>query len=697
MHSILSLTRIFLLSPKTILQQIHGGVSSDVVTYLRDYATLDIPSQEQDDFFSWLDDPNNSDDAAAETHPYYWQILEHYVSIGYTKLAWRMLMKHSRFLTCHGTQLEQGFMDLCILLNCAPLPGGTTWGDEEDEQSDDATNIYPSPFSPTSYKEWMNASTISSSAKLNWSHWSNFAKTCYVRGLRNGLEQVIPELRRTLHLLAGEGLHNDYNTESNDVSWQSLLLYDLLYKNPSILPRDISYKVKSYMNQSSSQNEDTTLLNIMNGDAGQVVLGLYELGGRSGAALPTSMNALVLDLLCMADKISDDGADLLDSLLLSAASSCQSSLPFSSIGLRCACRLLSLIPNTSTRIVYLTEFLSNACPSSDAEAKMLLSFASSSLTDTLDFKEKYQLMLVSRSIAIIRGDFYKSQSRPGGAMDWYLRALSIQHTFISQGCASEPSLADERIISLCHHSELLLSALIDSDQSLLDTWTPYAQETTKPLSENASIISSFDNVLNPCTKFSLDLVKHILTITLQWNKEDKAIVAKSIISVIEPIIKPDGHHLLPPSFILYILQLAYELIHQRELEEFSIQEDLVIAASSYSMLDQPLSLLKHPIPIFLKKEIQTLLSASTLLELHAPSLLSKEVDQKLRMSFYQGLRHAIAYEQYQQSHTSLHKARKIENPPQDFGNDMNRLLHGMDVCVANITIDDLGGGNFLFE
>ena len=205
-------------------------------------------------------------------------------------------MKHSKFLTCHGTPLEEGFMDLCIILNCAPLPGGTAWGDEEEDGM-----VYPSPFSSTSYKDWMKEERISS-AKSHWNHWSNLVQNCRNNGLRNGLDQIIPELQSTLSLLSGEGV--------SSTTWQSLLLYDILYKNPA--PRDISYKIRGYM----GEDVDMTLLNIINGDAGQVVLKLFDLGGRSGAVLPTSLNALVLDLLWREGKVED--GDLLEDLLLSA-------------------------------------------------------------------------------------------------------------------------------------------------------------------------------------------------------------------------------------------------------------------------------------------------------------------------------------------------------------------------------------------
>jgi hypothetical protein len=64
-----------------------------------------------------------------------------------------------------------------------------------------------------------------------------------------------------------------------------------LYRTPDLRPRSIASRTMKLMKDFQEVNDERVnpIVSIMQGNAGRAISELYELGGRSGAALPTTL------------------------------------------------------------------------------------------------------------------------------------------------------------------------------------------------------------------------------------------------------------------------------------------------------------------------------------------------------------------------------------------------------------------------
>jgi len=424
---------------------------------------------------------------------------------------------------------------MCILLNCGAIPGGKCYSEEIEEES----FSYPLPFNSKSWLLWEKESNVYKANEYFLS-WSNMAKQCLYHGLRGRLDKRIPKLRSILEILAGEDVN------SNKKNWADVLLYELIYINPCILPKDVSARAKAAM--SVTKDDTCPELRIMSGDSGLAVKLLSELGGKNGAALPSTILALIFELLviakCVPPSIGDENIELLPFFLLKAGSSCVAANN-NSVGYRCACRLLKLIPDTSTQVSYLCDFISHMYPCNDSDANMLIQFA----TIETHYTNENQIMLleVARSIAIVRANHYLNQCQIGGAVHWYLRAIHIVSN-------ESPSIADVKLIAL----------LLNCSKSLLQSnkgkFIEYAQEIQKAIHDSNQLISP---QTFPLTNSAIDLHKHVLVIA---QNTDEFIIANAILTCVQNNIL--GMPTAPQDLLLHFLKLACNLLQQQE-EKFS--------------------------------------------------------------------------------------------------------------------------------
>jgi hypothetical protein len=236
---------------------------------------------------------------------------------------------------------KEGFEALKAILLSAPLPGGRNnasdegFGDYENENTknddeqyervgNDNDNNNPAVVEeellggiPTSaYRLWETSSGSGSTnnSRTGGYHSVGFEPNAAYQSHQywkqaigtmpslQSLRRRIPQLNRLLNLLVGNFRDIEFS------SWQEELCAELLYKNPNIRLVDVNVRASALVqnhaherNDSSMNNDnnagtdtiDDMLLNIMRGNAGEVVKVMHEFGGGSGAALPAVMVCMV--------------------------------------------------------------------------------------------------------------------------------------------------------------------------------------------------------------------------------------------------------------------------------------------------------------------------------------------------------------------------------------------------------------------
>lgn len=322
-----------------------GGVTADTVRYLRKHHYGDInnlfdPLVVEDLYELWQPDQHDEGNT-------YWDMIEAYILWGCLEDAWVLLSHHSivrRFVKMEGQMSQddngafkdyqaaslaedrEGFRALMSILLSAPLPGSRNNNSDEGvdgyeyENSDAVQNGRNDPSAPegeliegiptSAYRLWETSSEYGNNihsrtgdyyvsfepktAHLVHQHWKQAIDT--LPSLQR-LRQRIPQLNKLLCLLVGNFRDIEFN------SWQEELCAELLYKNPNIRLMDINVRAAALVQKHSRGNMnndnggkslvDEMILNVMRGNAGQVLKALYEFGGGSGAALPAVMVCIV--------------------------------------------------------------------------------------------------------------------------------------------------------------------------------------------------------------------------------------------------------------------------------------------------------------------------------------------------------------------------------------------------------------------
>ncbi len=347
-YAITHLSEIFLMSPsgpqdhngmienmaygyENDMWNLPGAVTADTVRYLRKHHFGDIynlfdPSVVDKIYELWQPDQEDNGDGNE-----YWKMVEAYVMWGCLEDAWDLLSHHSivsRYmerkseLDADGSPFNdyqtaalaedgEGFRALMSILLSAPLPGSRT--NASDDGFDTSENKTGDSYNPSETKEelidgipnsayrlWEPNSGIGDSNNSSTGYYVNFEpKTAYhvhrhwkqaidtLPALKR-LRQRIPQLNTILALLTGNFRDIEFN------SWQEEMCAELLYKNPNIRLMDINVRaaalVQRHANDTDEKNSiDEMMLNIMRGNAGEVLKALHGFGGGSGAALPAVM------------------------------------------------------------------------------------------------------------------------------------------------------------------------------------------------------------------------------------------------------------------------------------------------------------------------------------------------------------------------------------------------------------------------
>jgi hypothetical protein len=162
------------------------------------------------------------------------------------------------------------------------------WGRANDDIIDGESSTVPETYQPrvalNTFKIWQDAIRVNAFPGVG----SNAARGGG-EGNVSALFKRFPQLEQIFSILLGV-VHPSIANGSS-LSWSEVLLMELLYSRPEIMPDDIATRANVAMAKAGEKNAlQETVLNIMNRNAGQVVDTMFSLcGGSSGAALPATM------------------------------------------------------------------------------------------------------------------------------------------------------------------------------------------------------------------------------------------------------------------------------------------------------------------------------------------------------------------------------------------------------------------------
>uniref|UniRef100_A0A7R9ZU78 Nuclear pore complex protein Nup85 n=1 Tax=Pseudo-nitzschia arenysensis TaxID=697910 RepID=A0A7R9ZU78_9STRA len=584
-----------------------GAVTADTVRYLRKHHFGDIynlfDSSVVDEMYElWQPDQQDGDNGNQ-----YWEMVEAYVMWGCLEDAWDLLSHHSivrRYMELNqelGTDGSpfndyqtaalaedgEGFRALMSILLSAPLPGSRN--NAFDDGFDTSENKNGDSFDPSETKEEL-IDGIPSSAYRLWEpnsaigNSNNSSRGYYVNFEPNSAHQVhahwkqaidslpalkrlrqrIPQLDKILALLTGNFRDIEFN------SWQEEMCAELLYKIPNIKLMNINVRAAALVQKHANDTEekhsiDEMMLNIMRGNAGEVLKALHGFGGGSGAALPAVMTSLLSQLLSDANLLNDPTDT---ELLIGASSSIRSSLAVENhhdLGTRLAVRLL--LPHveidSDLRITAsLVDTLEHHSPKSDAEANSILS-----LCRKLIERKNVRVLDGCNSICLSRYRRYMGDRIPGGAVHWLLVGMELESLVY---CGGQKRTGDWQralasgacyrrlVLDFTAMSRSLVKTLLGEEKgaSLFYERGKEMIAATKEELPNGSNLVSFV----PAVK----LLENIIVIAgALVERKDNSIIASSIVSCLEerPNDEDDGVvSSLARSLNWDLLRLAIEIL-----------------------------------------------------------------------------------------------------------------------------------------
>jgi Nup85 Nucleoporin len=318
-----------------------GIATADTIRFLRHYIfpPLEGMEEEKDSTHNMDEDMIDEDEQQRMTYPndvqekdLYWSLAFSLVCRGCLASAWDLLKTHTIYTTAFdGVRLlymneESRALSQATLLDweqigsvllTAPLPGGrstehdtgTASASNQSEVAADNADISLAYVSgmDVSYMDFVLWDIPSDCpedypviayagdypilfspelAMQKYRLWHDFA--IHVRQT-NRLCRQIPHIDHLFQLLCG-----DWTTTKTLAfpfsSWSEQLCAELLYRTPDLRPRSIASRTRKLMRDFQEENESTNpIVSIMQGNAGRAMTELNELGGRSGAALPTTL------------------------------------------------------------------------------------------------------------------------------------------------------------------------------------------------------------------------------------------------------------------------------------------------------------------------------------------------------------------------------------------------------------------------
>lgn len=296
-YCIMHLSDIYLLSPPENLDK-PGSVTADTVRFLRLHYGLgakpeDLAIMRESEY--------------PEQYDGYWRYVRSLIYCGCLEEAWNMLSVHSLFrmasafdpdadpgFAAKAHEIRYGFLQLKELLFFAPLPGGRTdvFDEEEntieiDESIAETTTMEGIDLAPTDYKFWESENAYGDypisfspeTARRKHRRWREHVES--VRA-SSTLAHQIPEIDSILAVLTG-----NFANAPTFASWAEQFCAELLYKTPDLRPINCSNRARKIMKDFG--RVDDAIVSIMQQEAGKAIEQIYQFGGGSGAALPSTL------------------------------------------------------------------------------------------------------------------------------------------------------------------------------------------------------------------------------------------------------------------------------------------------------------------------------------------------------------------------------------------------------------------------
>jgi hypothetical protein len=511
----------------------------------------------------------------------YWKHMYAMVLRGKLEDAWLLMQRHSLYTHTMAANFEddsiadaiyetrEAFGQLRELLMRAPLPGGRT--DQYDNGLSartvdvESTNFYLDDLETqvTDYRYWEPATDyINPSMDVPFSFQPEAAQRQhhvyqdYVRRFRYSfkLTRRIPELNKVLDILQGDLSKCEFD------GWSDHLCAELLYKTPSIRPRQIGIRARQLMTLYDVLEKNghlELLLNIMEGSAGESIHLMYKLSGESGAALPTTVTTVLFYLYAHSNILPPSPAlrqsDFFREAGLAIVSSC--SIDHADMGIVLALRLLvPFVLETGNRGVLslIPELLDRRLPTSSAELQSIID-----LCLPLIERKSLQILDACASIMQTRFRYCIESNLTGDGMCWLLRGIKLEEKYSS---TTEGS-SRKQLARYCYTlTDSVLNVVIAKDAQGMP-----AVNQAKEALEEVYRTEGFDMSLYP-ELLTLERSVSIFNAVVMDNDMGKA--AESIVACLDTNLKGDMSVgcAAPSPFHQPLLQIAKEVLTLTRLE-----------------------------------------------------------------------------------------------------------------------------------
>lgn len=613
-------------TPESELLQKEEGEQLDVINTM-----LNSP---QPEYYCYNNNSNNNNNALSSTTtssttitsniPPYWELLRKLILRGQFDTAWAVLSRHSACRRSAGNIYEQSkvapvptivkedneaFGIIQALLLSAPLPGGRNDDNDDgleqlldtihnkldgmdlEESTEDETNLLPG-IPRNAYKQW-NRSSPSLDGKENNEFQVQAAMHVY-KLWKIHVEQVMTMNLSVVNLLRRIPmiqtcvfdiiLHTKQSFTHND-TWAERLLAELLFVQPDINKENIHIRARDWikictgMEVDNDQNTiEETLVQIMMEDAGSVIKALKLYGGSSGAALPTTMTALLCSLLVETGRIelSQQTFDIETELITAAASSILSSFSMQNqhdVGMALCTQFLKphVIPENPIVTAYLAEVLSHHFPEADAEVIGLLEHCRDAVS-----RGSRRIFDACDSLVFSRGLQHEKRGDFPKAVTMIMRGLEFASHFGSEMIENDQdpqnqhfassytrTICFRRLTSICANLatrilELTSACLFSANEEDSFCLTELLKESV----HMKDIISSDD--ISRLVSFDPSICLFQYVVDVGWNfvHGDYHLAAMGIINCLKEQRDVDGSVIILANERLfgYLLSIAYKIL-----------------------------------------------------------------------------------------------------------------------------------------
>lgn len=564
---------------------------------------------------------------STNTSPY-WELLRKLILRGQFDTAWAVLSRHSACRRSAGNVYEsskgthvptvvkednEAFGILQALLLSAPLPGGR-YDDDDDglelldkmhktsdgmdvESEEDETNMLHG-IPRNAYKQWnVNTSPFEENefqvqaAMHVFKVWKIHVEQ--VMTMNQSVANLLRRIPMIQTCIFDTILHTKQSFTDND-TWAERLLAELLFVQPDINKENVHIRASDWikictgMEVDNDQNTiEDTFVHIMMEDAGSVIKALKLYGGSSGAALPTTMTALLCSLLVETGRIelSQQTFDIETELITAAASSILSSFSMQNqhgVGMALCTQFLKphVIPENPIVTAYLAEVLPRHFPETDAEVIGLLEQCRDAIN-----RGSQRIQEACDSLAFSRCLQHEKRGNLPKAVGIIMRGIEFASCFGSEmtGNADDPqyqhfatsytrTICFRRLTVICASLvtrilELISDCLFSSNKEDTLSLTVLLKESQ----DIRSIISTDD--ISRLVSFDPSICLFQYVVDIGWNfvHGENHLAAMNIIHCLEERRDVNGSVIILANKSLYghLLSIAYKILTVEDETPFS--------------------------------------------------------------------------------------------------------------------------------